>query len=109
VACTQVAANGDMFNMFVDADGEVQRVAVGNIKDLETIGINEVGGMPVSQLLKSHRSKARLTAFLDPTPLPLPLNAPGNITEAGPGPMPSFASHLPASQAKFPVWSASLW
>jgi hypothetical protein len=42
-----------MYNEFVDMDGEVQRVAVGNISDLATVQVEEIGGVPISELQRS--------------------------------------------------------
>ena len=49
----QVDTRGEMYNEFVDMDGEVQRVAVGNISDLATVQVEEIGGVPISELQRS--------------------------------------------------------
>lgn len=44
---------GEMFNEFVDKDGNVQQVALGNLADLTSIQVTEIGGVEVEQLQKS--------------------------------------------------------
>ncbi|PRW56651.1 expressed protein isoform A [Chlorella sorokiniana] len=79
---------GDMTNMFVDKDGEVQRVPVGNIADLRTIEVSEIGGVPISELQKSIKGLrgGRVTGFVtQPSSVSdlMPPNAPVEISRDG--------------------------
>lgn len=48
-----VDRRGDMYNVYVDLDGKVQRVPVGNISELATVEVGEVGGVSLKELQKS--------------------------------------------------------
>jgi len=50
---TQVTADNDVFNIFGDKSGERQTVYVGSMNDLQTLKIQQLGGIPVSQLRKA--------------------------------------------------------
>ncbi|KAI3428134.1 hypothetical protein D9Q98_006517 [Chlorella vulgaris] len=60
-----VDTEGRMYNKFVDKQGQVQTVEVGNIADLETISATEIGGVPVSEMQKSIKQLrgGRITGF----------------------------------------------
>ncbi|PSC72567.1 hypothetical protein C2E20_4174 [Micractinium conductrix] len=57
---------GDMFNQFVDKNGKVVRVPVGNIGDLRSITVEEVGGVPIRELQRSIKGLrgGRVTGFV---------------------------------------------
>lgn len=63
-----VDAQGEMINEFVDAEGRVIKVPVGNIADLRTVTVEEIGGVPVRELQRSIRDLrgGRLTGFVQP-------------------------------------------
>jgi hypothetical protein len=48
-----VDKGGEMYNEFVDSDGKVQQIYVGNIGDLRSIKVEEVGGIRVEELQRS--------------------------------------------------------
>jgi len=48
-----VTADNDVFNIFGDKSGERQTVYVGSMNDLQTLKIQQLGGIPVSQLRKA--------------------------------------------------------
>jgi hypothetical protein len=48
-----VDKSGEMYNEFVDSDGKVQQIYVGNIGDLRSIKVEEVGGVSVQELQRS--------------------------------------------------------
>ena len=50
VSCHQVALNGDMYNLFIDRDGEPNQIKVGNIQDLSTVPVKDIGGIPAESL-----------------------------------------------------------
>jgi hypothetical protein len=69
---------------------QVQKVVVGNIADLRTISVDEVGGVPVKELQRSIRDMrgGRLTGFVQPAdpnnPMDLmPPNAPATLNWEG--------------------------
>ena len=43
---------GEVFNEY-EEDGKVTRVAVGNMRDLNTIQVKEIGGVPIEELQRS--------------------------------------------------------
>lgn len=65
-----VDTRGEMTNLFVDKDGKVNRVPIGNIGDLRTVTVKEVGGVPVTELQKSIKGLrgGRITGFFDVAP-----------------------------------------
>jgi hypothetical protein len=51
-----VDTSGEMFNEYVDLEtGDVRQVYVGNLADLTSIPVAEVGGVPVAELQRSVR------------------------------------------------------
>lgn len=44
---------GDTFNEYVDQDGQVQQVYVGNLKDIQSVKVSEIGGISVEELRRS--------------------------------------------------------
>ena len=48
-----VDTRGEMYNEFVDANNKVQQVYIGNIGDITSIKVEEVGGVSVRELQKS--------------------------------------------------------
>ena len=42
--------NGDMYNLYIDTEGEQQRALVGNIKDLRSVKVKDIGGIPIERL-----------------------------------------------------------
>ena len=53
----QVDPQGRMFNSFVDAEGQVQRTYVGNVKDLQEVNIDSIGGIPMDQIRKAYEDQ----------------------------------------------------
>jgi hypothetical protein len=49
----QVTAKDEIFNIFGDKNGERQTMYVGSMKDLKTLKIEQLGGIPVSKLKKA--------------------------------------------------------
>jgi len=45
-----VSNKGDLFNMYTDTSGEQQSVLLGNVADLRTVKVKEVGGIPIEKL-----------------------------------------------------------
>ncbi|KAK9835698.1 hypothetical protein WJX74_006156 [Apatococcus lobatus] len=45
-----VSLNGDMYNLFIDKDGEPNQVKVGNVADLASINVKDIGGIPTQSL-----------------------------------------------------------
>ncbi|KAK9820037.1 hypothetical protein WJX72_005356 [[Myrmecia] bisecta] len=84
-----VDTENNMYNLFIDGDGREQRVLVGNLSELQTFDVNRIGGIPVDDIKvaaegrDNMRNGGRLTAFPDATPVPLPPNAPANVTKDG--------------------------
>ncbi len=50
IGCAQVALNGDMYNLFLDRDGEPNQIKVGNVQDLSTVNVKDIGGIPAQSL-----------------------------------------------------------
>lgn len=48
-----VDVRGDTFNEYMDAQGDVQRVFVGNLKDIQSVKVTEIGGISVNELRSS--------------------------------------------------------
>lgn len=48
-----VDKGGEMYNEFVDTEGKVQQIYIGNIGDLRSIKVEEVGGISVEELQRS--------------------------------------------------------
>ena len=84
----QVTQKGDLYNMYLDTEGEQQRSLVGNMKDLRSIKVKEIAGIPIEKLQAQYeiqRDRAgkrdggmpdRIVGFPDTTPVPLP---PGTV------------------------------
>ena len=53
----QVDPQGRMFNSFIDAEGQVQRTFVGNVKDLQEVNIDSIGGIPMDQIRKAYEDQ----------------------------------------------------
>lgn len=45
-----VTMNGDMYNLYIDTEGEQQKALVGNVKDLRSIKVKDIGGIPIEKL-----------------------------------------------------------
>lgn len=41
---------GEMYNFYLDTEGEKQTSLVGNINDLRSIKVKEIGGVPIEKL-----------------------------------------------------------
>lgn len=50
----QIAKDGFMINVFLDPDGNLQHVPVGNINDIRKVEFDEIGGIPVEVCDVSH-------------------------------------------------------
>lgn len=50
-----VDPQGDMFNKYLDKEGRVQEAYVGNLSDLTSIKVTEIGGVPIGELQRSIR------------------------------------------------------
>jgi hypothetical protein len=48
-----VDVSGEMYNEYVDMNGAVQQVYVGNLKDIQAIKANEIGGIGLNELRNS--------------------------------------------------------
>lgn len=99
-----VDTNGEMYNKFVDRDGSVQQAYVGNIGDLRSIKVAEVGGVRVEDLQRSVKGfrDGRVVGFPklpDPNAPSwenlMPPNAPAQVPRGG-GPVrpPPFLEDL---------------
>ena len=53
----QVDPQGRMFNSFTDAEGQVQRTFVGNVKDLQEVNMDSIGGIPMDQIRKAYEDR----------------------------------------------------
>ena len=49
----QVDLQGDMYNLFMDRDGEPNQVRVGNVADLASINVKDIGGIPTQSLAEA--------------------------------------------------------
>ena len=93
----QVRPNGDIINAFQGDNEEVQRVLLGNIKDLRAVNAERLGGVPIERLQAGLEQQKRIAGapdskrqfrrkimgFSDNRPVPLPPNAPAQITKVG--------------------------
>ncbi|KAK9868064.1 hypothetical protein WJX84_000029 [Apatococcus fuscideae] len=48
-----VDLQGDMYNLFMDRDGEPNQVRVGNVADLASINVKDIGGIPTQSLAEA--------------------------------------------------------
>lgn len=88
---------GDMYNEFVDANGKVQQAFVGNLADLRSLKVKEIGGVDIKDLQKSVKGfrGGRIVGFpkaADPNSPSwedvLPPNAPAGVNRDGNKVMP---------------------
>ena len=80
----QVTMKGELYNIYTDTEGEQQTTLLGNVKDLRSIKVKEIGGIPIEKLQAHYeiqRNRAgkkdgglpdRIVGFPDQTPLQLP-------------------------------------
>ncbi|KAK9842037.1 hypothetical protein WJX81_005422 [Elliptochloris bilobata] len=63
-----VDTQDQIFNVYLGSDGEPRRVKVGDLRDLGTVRVTDLGGIPVSNLQSASRARRRsaITAFPDP-------------------------------------------
>ena len=87
-----VDTNGEMYNKFVDEDGSVQQAYVGNIGDIRSIKVAEIGGVSVEELQRSVKGfkSGRVVGFPQlPDPNApswenlMPPNAPAEVPRGG--------------------------
>ena len=87
-----VTPQNDIYNAFVDEDGQVKRVSVGRLEDIVTVQADAIGGIPVERLrqLTGDRDAGTLTALYtgardeaDPAAVLLPPNAPVELDADG--------------------------
>lgn len=83
-----VSMKGDLYNLYQDTHGEQQTALLGNVKDLRTIKVKEIAGVPIEKLQAHYeiqRNRAgkkdggmpdRIVGFPDQTRVPLP---PGTV------------------------------
>lgn len=50
-----VDTEGEVYNKFIDASGTIQQVYVGNLSDITSIKVTQIGGVPIEQLQRSIR------------------------------------------------------
>lgn len=79
-----VTMKGELYNIYTDTEGEQQTTLLGNVKDLRSIKVKEIGGIPIEKLQAHYeiqRNRAgkkdgglpdRIVGFPDQTPLQLP-------------------------------------
>ncbi len=75
---------GELYNFYTDTNGEQQTALLGNVKDLRSIKVKEIGGVPIEKLQAHYeiqRNRAgkkdggmpdRIIGFPDQTRVPLP-------------------------------------
>ena len=80
----QVTMKGELYNIYTDDKGEQQTSLLGNVKDLRSIKVKEIGGIPIEKLQAHYeiqRNRAgkkdsglpnRIVGFPDQTPVHLP-------------------------------------
>lgn len=88
-----VDTSGNMYNEFLEPESsEVKRVAVGNIADITSISVTEIGGVPIEELQKSVRGfkGGRIVGFAKPPDENsltwenlMPPNAPASVPRGG--------------------------
>lgn len=75
----QVTWDNKVYNVYLDRNGEEQRRYVGDIRDVGTFKVKDMGGISVERLQRASRGRfdGTITAFPDDnTDIPLPPNAP---------------------------------
>lgn len=80
-----VDRDGEMYNAFIDGEGNPQKVRVGNVADLKEVEIDAFGGVPIDEM-KTRVGKVggrKLTVFEEPSDVYMPPDALPNITEDG--------------------------
>lgn len=92
-----VRPNGDIINAFQGENEDVQRVLLGNIKDMRAVNAERLGGVPIERLQAGLEQQKRIAGapdsnrqfrrkvmgFSDNRAVPLPPNAPAQITKDG--------------------------
>ena len=80
----QVTLKGELYNIYTDTQGEQQTRLLGNVSDLRSVRVKEIGGIPIEQLQAQYeiqRDRAGkmdfgmpdiIVGFPDDTPVPLP-------------------------------------
>lgn len=80
----QVSNKGDLFNMYTDTNGAQQSMLLGNVADLRTVKVKEIGGIPIEKLQahyevqrdwqgrKDSGMPSSIVGFPDDRQLPLP-------------------------------------
>lgn len=61
----QVTMDGEMFNLYIDTEGEQQKALVGNIKDLQSIKVKEIGGVPIEKLQAQYEAQRDRAGAMD--------------------------------------------
>ncbi len=79
LSARQVTWDNKVYNVFLDKNGEEQRRYVGDIRDVRTFRVKDLGGISVERLQRASKGRfdGSLTAFPDDNyDLPLPPNTP---------------------------------
>lgn len=78
-----VDPNGVTLNIYIDGDGEPQYIPIGNIDDIRTVDIDEIGGVPIKAMRDAVTDTKRLYVFPGKDGVSLPDNAPAEIRPDG--------------------------